>query len=114
MDNRESRELLRQSLQNKQLAEDKDSVTTLLKLLVYLPLTIIQAALYLNANSCTITEYLRIYRESSDNVIKLLSKDFEDVRRYPGMKNPVATTWLISFEQIQARDALAADYMASI
>ena len=28
------------------------------------------------------------------------------------MKNPVATTWLISFEQIQLRDPLAADYMA--
>jgi hypothetical protein len=28
------------------------------------------------------------------------------------VKNPVATTWLISFEQIQRRDALAADYLS--
>jgi hypothetical protein len=71
-----------------------------------------QAATYLNAKDSTITKYLRIYEESSDNTIKLLSKDFEDIRRYPGMKNPVATTWLISFEQIQVRDPLAAEYMA--
>jgi hypothetical protein len=56
----------------------------------------------------------QIYEESSDNVIKLLSKDFEDIRRYPGMKNPVATTWLISFEQIHVRDPLAADLMVKL
>jgi hypothetical protein len=114
MDDRESRELLQRSLQNKQLIEDKDGVTTLLKSLVNLPLAIMQAAAYINAKGSTIAEYLRIYEESSDNVIKLLSKDFEDIRRYSGIKNPVATTWLISFEQIQVRDPLAADYMAFI
>ena len=114
MDEKESRELLQRSLQNKQLIEDKDSITKLLKSLVNLPLAIMQAAAYLNAKGCTIAEYLRIYEQSSDNVIKLLSKDFEDIRRYPGMKNPVATTWLISFQQIQVRNPLAADYMAFI
>ena len=114
MDDEESRNLLERSLQNKQLIEDKDSTIKLLKLLVNLPLAIMQVAAYLNAKSSTIAEYLRIYEESSDNVIKLLGKDFEDIRRYPGMKNPVATTWLISFEQIQIRDPLAADYMAFI
>ncbi|KIN05367.1 hypothetical protein OIDMADRAFT_177562 [Oidiodendron maius Zn] len=112
MDDTESRELLQRSLQNKQLIEDKDSVTTLLKLLVHLPLAIMQAAAYLNANVSTIAEYLRIYEESSENVIRLLSENFEDIRRYPGMKNPVATTWLVSFEQIKICNPLAADYMA--
>jgi pentatricopeptide repeat protein len=114
MDDEESREILRRSLQNKQLTNDSSSTKKLLELLVNLPLAIIQAAAYLNAKSITIADYLRIYEESSDNTINLLSKDFEDVRRYPGMKNPVATTWLISFEQIQVRDPLAADYMAFI
>ena len=71
-----------------------------------------QAASYFNAKRSTIAEYLEIYEESSDNVIKLLSKDFEDQRRYLGIKNPVATTWLISFDQIRFRDPLAADYLA--
>ena len=114
MDDRESRELLQRSLQKKQLINDDSSITKLLESLINLPLAIMQAAAYLNAKGSTIAEYLRIYEESSDNIIKLLSKDFEDIRRYPGMKNPVATTWLISFEQIQVRDPLAADYMAFI
>ena len=112
MDNDESKELLKRSLQNKQLIEDIESINTLLALLVNLPLAIMQAVAYLNAKGCTIAEYLRIYKESSDNTIKLLSKGFEDVRRYPSMKNAVATTWLVSFKQIQVRDPLAADYMA--
>ncbi|KAN0089551.1 hypothetical protein V8E51_019811 [Hyaloscypha variabilis] len=114
MDDAESRELLKTGLQNKRLVEDKDGTIKLLKLLVNLPLAIMQAVAYLNAKAVTIAEYIRIYEESSDGVIKLLSKDFEDRRRYPGMKNPIATTWLISFEQIRHRDPLAADYMAFI
>ncbi len=32
--------------------------------------------------------------------------------RYRNAKNPVATTWLIPFEQIRGRDPLAADYLS--
>jgi Tfp pilus assembly protein PilF len=112
MDDIESRELLKRSLQNKRLVEDEDSTTKLLKLLLNLPLAIMQAAAFLNAQDATIAEYLRIYVKSSDDVINLLSEDFEDRRRYSDVKNPVATTWLISFEQIRHRDRLAAYYMA--
>jgi tetratricopeptide (TPR) repeat protein len=112
MNETESRKLLKTGLQNQQLVEDAGGTTKLLKLLTNLPLAIMQAVAYLNAKDSTIAEYLKIYEESSENTIKLLSKDFEERRRYPGMKNPVATTWLISFEQIQLRDPLAADYMA--
>jgi hypothetical protein len=45
-------------------------------------------------------------------VIDLLSEEFEDDRRYDSIKNPVAMTWLISFEQIRHRDPLAADYLS--
>ena len=112
MDEADSRELLKMSLQNQRLIEDEGGTTKLLKLLVNLPLAVMQAVAYLNAKGATIAEYLRIYEESSDSVIKLLSKDFEDRRRYPDMKNPIATTWLISFEQIRLRNSLAADYIA--
>jgi hypothetical protein len=114
MDDTESRELLRRNVYEKQLVDNDSSMTKLLGLLTHLPLVIMQAAAYLNANGYTIAEYLRIYQDSNDNIIRLLSRDFQDIRRYLGMKNPVATTWLISFEQIQARDPLAADYMAFI
>jgi hypothetical protein len=44
-------------------------------------------------------------------VIDLLSEHFKDDSRYRKVRNPVATTWLISFEQIRIRDPLAADYL---
>ena len=45
-------------------------------------------------------------------MINLLSEDFEDDGRYRNIKNPVATTWLISFDRIQQRDQLAAEYLS--
>jgi hypothetical protein len=78
IDNAESRELLKTGLQNQQLVEDEDSTSRLLNLLVNLPLAIMQAVAYLNAKCATIAEYLRIYEENSNSVIKLLSKEFED------------------------------------
>ncbi|OAA61263.1 Heterokaryon incompatibility [Niveomyces insectorum RCEF 264] len=47
-----------------------------------------------------------------EDVIDLLSTEFEDEGRYVDIQNPVATTWLISFEQIRQRDPLAADYLS--
>ncbi|KAH8684468.1 putative kinesin [Tricladium varicosporioides] len=114
MSNEESRDLLFRNLQNKPLIDDDSSTTKLLELLVNFPLAIIQAAAYINAKDSSIAEYLRIYQESNENTIALLSKDFKGARRYPDVKNPVATTWLISFEQIQKRDHLAAKYLAFI
>ena len=114
MTDKESIDLLKKSLQNPRLLENRDGTTQLLKLLVNLPLAIMQAAAYLNENSTTIIRYLKIYEECNNSFIKLLSKDFEDEGRYPGMKNPIITTWLISFNQIRRCDSLAADYLAFI
>jgi Tetratricopeptide repeat len=45
-------------------------------------------------------------------MVKLLSKDFEDEWRYAEIKNPVAATWLISFHQIQRLNPLTSDYLS--
>jgi hypothetical protein len=98
----ESKELLQKSLQDKRLLEDQSGTDMLLTLLVNLPLAIMQAAAYLK------------YRESSKNEIMLLQMDFKGKWRYQEMNNAVATTWIISFKQIQRQDRLAADYMRFI
>lgn len=51
---------------------------------------------------------------SDSDVIDLLSQDFEDEGRYPDVENPVATTWVISFEQVRKRDPLAAEYLSFV
>jgi tetratricopeptide (TPR) repeat protein len=103
--------LLQKSLVNPVVQDDQDA-KALVEELTRLPLAIVQAAAYINENSIPLTNYLSLLNDQEEEVIELLSSEFEDDWRYPSIKNPVATTWLISFEQIRHRDPLAADYLS--
>ncbi|KAL7935748.1 heterokaryon incompatibility protein domain-containing protein [Trichoderma chlorosporum] len=107
----DGKQLLAKYLVNQDLMSQGD-VTALLDQLMYLPLAIVQAAVYINANGIGLDDYLSLLKEQEEDVIDLLSEDFEDERRYQDLKNPIATTWLISFQQIRQRDPLAADYLS--
>lgn len=96
----DSQKLLETSLIDKSLMEEKDTTTKLLNLLTHLPLAINQAAAFLNENEMSISGYLEIYESDNEQLIALLGRDFEDQGRYKTMKNPIASTWLISFRQI--------------
>jgi hypothetical protein len=104
--------LLQKCLGNPDLVKNRQDAIALLTELTYLPLAIVQAAAYINENGITLAEYLLLLEEQEEEVIHLLSEEFQDSGRYRNVKNPVATTWLISFEQIRRRDALAADYLS--
>ena len=67
---------------------------------------------YINKNRIAFAEYRSLLAEQEEDVINLLSEEFKDDGRYHNIKNPVATTWLILFEQIWHRDPLAADYLS--
>jgi UDP-2,3-diacylglucosamine pyrophosphatase LpxH len=106
-------QLLQNSLaEPARVAAHLQDAKALLAELTYLPLAIVQAAAYINENSIAPLDYLSLLNEQEANVIDLLSEDFEDDGRYQSTKNSVATTWLISFEQIRRRDSLAADYLS--
>lgn len=66
-----------------------------------IPLALVQAAAFIHMNSISVEEYLELYRQSPSSQISLLSEDFEDGVRDRESKNPVATTWSISFEYIE-------------
>jgi tetratricopeptide (TPR) repeat protein len=104
--------LLEKCLVNPDLINSTQDTNTLLLQLTYLPLAIVQAAAYINENGTTLGDYVLLLADQEVEVIELLSEEFEDNRRYRDVKNPVATTWLISFEQIRQRDPLAADYLS--
>ncbi|CAG8950857.1 hypothetical protein HYFRA_00003074 [Hymenoscyphus fraxineus] len=111
----EAREMLFATLLDKSAMESEQDVTELLKLLTFLPLAIIQAASYLNKNGVSISDYIALYQGSESEIIKVLEKDFEDLRRYSDpkkTKNPIATTWVISFDQIRKEDEKAAQYLS--
>lgn len=94
------------------VSDQGQHVARLLEELTHLPLAIVQAATYINENGITIAEYLQLLDEKEEEVINLLSADFEDHGRYRDVKNPITTTWLISFEQIKKHDQLAAEYLS--
>src|SRR6266480_4972538 len=91
---------------------DQGNMTELLGLLEYLPLAISQAASYIAENSISISKYLQMYNQSEASRIELLSEDFEDLARDSETKNPVAVTWVISFDLIRQSNALAADLLS--
>ncbi|KAI1159422.1 hypothetical protein F5B18DRAFT_587349 [Nemania serpens] len=109
----EAIQLLQTGLYENQ-TRDADSITHLLGLLAYLPLAIKQASAYIAKTNTTIKRYLSHYQSSDKTTVKLLSKNFQDRARYKDIQNPVATTWLISFNHIARDYALAAQYLRYI
>ncbi|KAN0087167.1 putative kinesin [Elaphomyces granulatus] len=112
MDDKMATDLLRVSLIRKDLVNDSQTTTQLLRQLSCLPLAIIQAASYMNQIGLSVATYLSLLERQGNEMVELLSQDFEDEWRYAESKNPVAVTWLISFHQIQRLNSLAADYLS--
>ncbi|KAI0105296.1 kinesin light chain 1 [Nemania sp. FL0031] len=90
---------------------DATSIQELLDILVNLPLAIRQASSYMATTGMTTAKCLAHCRSRSRSFIKLLSKDIEDKYRYKGTRNPVATTWLMSFNLLMEEKPLAAKYL---
>jgi len=82
--------LLQKSLVMPDLQADPHT-NALIEELTYLPLAIVAAA-YISENSMALLGYLSLLNEQEDDVIELLSGEFEDDWRYQSIKNPVATT----------------------
>ncbi|KAK4113213.1 hypothetical protein N656DRAFT_789251 [Canariomyces notabilis] len=106
----EALELLQKGLKGNQIG-DVASTDALLGFLCNLPLAIRQASAYMGKKQISTTQYLELCNSSDEETIELLSRDFEDRHRYKDIQNPVATTWLISFQHISEHDPLAADYL---
>ena len=114
MDEKVAIQLLQKYLVNQDLVKNEQDTKALLIQLTYLPLAIVQAAAYINENGLVFTDYILLLEDQEEEVIDLLNEEFEDDGRYRNIKNPVATTWLISFEQIRYHDPLAIDFLSFI
>ncbi|KAK6079549.1 hypothetical protein SCUP234_05718 [Seiridium cupressi] len=81
----ESTDFLTKSLIRKDLLRDQKMTEQFLQELSYLPLAIAQAAAYLNRNKhLSIQRYLELLRGTEQDIISLLSREFEDLTRYRG------------------------------
>ena len=112
MDSEEAETFLTKSLTRKELLRNRTATTELLHELTNLPLAIAQATAYLNARQISIRDYLFLLRKTEQDMVSLLSREFRDETRYRNSKNSVATTWLVSFDQIRRSDPIAADLLS--
>ena len=62
----------------------------MLKGLTYVSLVIVQAAVYINENGIEIADYLSLLADQNEDVIDLLSEEFEEDRKYDNIMNLVA------------------------
>ena len=110
MDDIDSEKLLRTKLTGDPTSS---KLSTLLSRLEYLPLALIQAAAFIQANTITVNEYLRLLDKSEQHIVHLLSEDFETAHgRDSETPRAVAETWILSFEQLQQQSPLASELLS--
>ncbi|KAL2822941.1 hypothetical protein BJX63DRAFT_417348 [Aspergillus granulosus] len=112
VDQQTAKEIFRNLLIRKDLLQDNHITYALLEQLAFLPLAISQAAAYINQNDISLARYMSLLNEQEGSIIELLSEEFMDDGRYTEIQNTVATTWLVSFTQIQQVDEVASDYLS--
>jgi len=103
--------LLRTSLVDEPDPEP-DTVIQILNILDCLPLAITQACAYINRNKIKTTQYLALLTENDAGLRNLLSDDQYDLRRGFDSVNSVIRTWKLSFDQIQSKYAVAAQFLS--
>lgn len=102
------------SLLQRDQVKDNTALDDLLRELTYLPLAIRQASAYMNENSSDIPEYFTLFRhENQKNKTELMGSEFQDRTRYDG-PNAIATSWHMSFNQIQNSDENAIQLLSFI
>ncbi|KND93534.1 hypothetical protein TOPH_01531, partial [Tolypocladium ophioglossoides CBS 100239] len=114
MSQKEGKAFLAKSLIRKDQLQQDDVVVELLERLTYLPLAIAQAAAYVNMKKVHLKEYLRLCKNTDQDMIELLRSKFRDKAHYSSSQGAVATTWIISFSQIRETDQLAAQLLLFI
>ncbi|KAJ3561843.1 hypothetical protein NPX13_g8787 [Xylaria arbuscula] len=112
MNTEEAMEFFEKALFDKKLLRDKAAMETLLQELTFLPLAISQAAAYLNQTQTSIERYLKLLRNTEQDMVSLMTREFHDNTRYRGSKNAVASTWLVSFDQIRRSNRYAAQLLS--
>jgi tetratricopeptide (TPR) repeat protein/transcriptional regulator with XRE-family HTH domain len=70
-----------------------------------LPLAIVQAAAYIEETGCGLEDYLQLYITHRK---ELLARHSRFLRNYP---ETVATTWALSFQQVEQQSSVAADIL---
>jgi tetratricopeptide (TPR) repeat protein len=112
MDGGDSVQLLRRTVEANDTVCDDDDLSTLSSRLEYLPLALAQAAAFMQENSMSVGDYLQLLDNRDQNLVELLSEEFETTGRDSETPRAVAETWVLSFEQIQRQNTLAGELLS--
>ncbi|KAK7220422.1 hypothetical protein V2G26_008425 [Clonostachys chloroleuca] len=104
----EAKDLLGKSLIDNNQIKDGGLVDELLQTLTHLPLAIAQASAYMNQKKVSIKDYIQLFQNTDQDMIELLRCRFRDGSHYQRDQGAVATTWIVSFNQIRDTDEDAA------
>ncbi|EQL04248.1 Nucleoside phosphorylase domain protein [Ophiocordyceps sinensis CO18] len=110
MEDDESEGLLRATLEG--VSSTPAELSELSSRLEHLPLALVQAAAFIQANSISMEAYLGLLDESDHNIVDLLCKEFATIGRDSKAAQAVAQTWMLSFRQIKEQDALAGNLLS--
>ncbi|KAK4233072.1 hypothetical protein C8A03DRAFT_39245 [Achaetomium macrosporum] len=110
MDDSESKELLEKKLEEDRI--DPGDLSTLSSRLEHLPLALVQAAAFMQEKSVPISRYLELLDKSDQDLVDLLSQDFETVGRDSETPRAVTETWILSFDQIQRQNTFAGELLS--
>ncbi|KAI1433920.1 hypothetical protein GGR50DRAFT_704951 [Xylaria sp. CBS 124048] len=110
MNDNESGELLATRLGGSH--DDTDTRMLLASRLEHLPLALDQAAAFIQENSIGVDDYLQLLGDSDQHLASLLSEDFEAIGRESNQSHAVATTWILTFEQIQRQNVFASELLS--
>jgi len=86
------------TLKNEQLAEEWEHAKTLAKTLGYLPLALDQAGAYIREAQCNFARYLALFQQFPLRLLAERGELYHDADH----PDPVATTWLLSFDKVRA------------
>ncbi|KAL4813075.1 hypothetical protein BDW67DRAFT_117571 [Aspergillus spinulosporus] len=112
MTSEEAKLLIKSNVTDQVLEEDE--LDRLSELLGHLPLAIVQAAAFMQENSMSVSEYIELYNDSEETSMDLLCEPFETLGRDTGVPNAVATTLIVSLDQIKDRDPKAVEILQLI
>ncbi|KAI9924003.1 hypothetical protein MW887_007461 [Aspergillus wentii] len=81
-------------------------------LLDHLPLALVQASAFMQENMLSVGEYIEMYHDSDETRMDLLCESFETLGRDTEVPNAVATTLIVSINQIKERDPKAVEVLS--
>jgi tetratricopeptide (TPR) repeat protein len=110
MDEGETDQLLRAHLDGINVTSSESSALS--SRLEHLPLALVQAAAFIQENTIDVGQYLELLDNSDQDLVDLLSEEFETNGRDSETPRAVAETWILSFEQIQRQNAFAGELLS--